>query len=70
MGAAVIALKWDKKQSKAYGDLSSGPGWAKLSWCTLVLGKAIYSLTNIQEGIRTVCILSVQDQCFVETRAL
>lgn len=65
MGAAVIAMEWDKKQNKVCGDLSSGPGWAKLSWCTLVLGKgnsasAIHSLTHVQEGIRRVCILSVQ----------
>ena len=36
-GAAVIALEWDKKQSKACGCLGSGPGWAKVSQCAAVI---------------------------------
>lgn len=34
----MIALEWDKKQSKACGHLGSGPGWAKVSQCAAVLG--------------------------------
>lgn len=67
-GVAVVALEWDKKQSKVCGHLGSGSGWASVSvrsgawgW---VLGKGSYagiirSLTRVQGSVRSVCISSV-----------
>lgn len=78
-GAAVIALAWDKKQSKAWGPLGSGPGWAKVSPCTAVLGVMHWEKQQCwcrllsamcpgrcQESLRVECAY----WCFATTRAL
>lgn len=51
----LLWLHWSGIKSRTTpGHHNSGSGWAKLSWCTLVRGKAIHTLINVQEGIRTV----------------